>query len=371
MPVSCCRLARGAAGRLLVVVLVCLASSLDARAGDLPERLSDEAFWALSTRLSEPDGVFRSDTLSSNELHYPDVLDRLTAAVPPGGVYLGVGPEQNFSYIAAVRPQVAFITDVRRGNLHVHLMYKAIFELSADRLEFLSRLFTKPRPPGLTPDSPIADIMTAFGTTETSTRQVFDSNLREILAHLTVTRELPLESRDLDAIADVYASFYWFGPAISYASTSSDSGRRNRMPEYDALMTATDSLGVPRSYLASASAFAVVKDLHARNLIVPVVGDFGGPHALRAVGDWVRERDAVVSVFYLSNVEQYLRQQGTWTAFCGNVASLPLAPWGRFVRSQAGGGGFRMRVDDIAADVAACAAASERDGLPSGAPARP
>ena len=68
-------------------------------------------------------------------------------------MYLGVGPEQNFTYITAVRPRMAFILDIRRGNLQEHLLYKALFELSADRAEFLSRLFSRPRAAGLTTDS--------------------------------------------------------------------------------------------------------------------------------------------------------------------------------------------------------------------------
>jgi hypothetical protein len=64
----------------------------------------------------------------------------LTRRVAPGGVYLGVGPEQNFTYIAAMRPRVAFILDLRRGNADLHLMYKALFELAADRADFVSRL---------------------------------------------------------------------------------------------------------------------------------------------------------------------------------------------------------------------------------------
>ena len=66
---------------------------------------------------------------------------------------MGVGPEQNFTYIAVTRPAIAFIVDIRRGNLDLHLMYKALFELSADRADFVSRLFSRKRPAG-----PAADV---------------------------------------------------------------------------------------------------------------------------------------------------------------------------------------------------------------------
>lgn len=322
----------------------------------IPARLSDAEFWALSERMSEPDGHFRSDNLLSNELYYPEILDELVKRVPAGGVYLGVGPEQNFSYMAAVRPRMAFITDVRRGNLQLHLLYKALFELSADRAEFVSRLFTKPRPAGLGADSSAIDIMNAYWVADTSSRDVFDANVRAVQKHLTSTHSLPLPQQDLDAIADIYMAFYWHGPSITYSSTSNSGfGRGGSMANYHQLMVATDAQGVFRSYLATEDAFAFVKQLESRNLVVPVVGDFGGPRALRAVGDFIRGTDATVSMFYLSNVEQYLRQAGTHPAFCANVASMPLSPASTYVRSQSGGGGFRNMLGEMAAETAACA----------------
>ena len=65
-----------------------------------------------------------------------------------GGVYIGVGPEQNFTYIARLRPSTAFIIDIRRENRSLHLLYKALFEISRDRADFVSRLFSPARPAG-------------------------------------------------------------------------------------------------------------------------------------------------------------------------------------------------------------------------------
>jgi hypothetical protein len=340
----------------IALVLVCGVPRLGAVAHTLPDRLTDAEFWALSERLSEPDGYFRSDNLLSNELYYPEILDPLIERVAAGGVYLGVGPEQNFNYMAAVRPRIAFITDIRRGNLHLQLMYKALFELSIDRADFVSRLFTKPRPGHLKADSAIADIMDAYWVTDTSPREVFDRNLKAVHDHLTKTRALPLSVSDLEGIADVYGAFYWFGPSITYSSSSTSGfGRGGSMATYYELMLATDTRGVVRSYLATEAAFATVQNLQRRNLIVPVVGNFGGARALRAVGAWVRERGATVSMFYLSNVEQYLRQQGLHSAFCSNVASMPLAPLSTFVRSQSGGsGGFRNMLGDMVEETRPC-----------------
>src|SRR5262249_7186895 len=138
--------------RLAVVVLLCLFFSVGWSAEQLPDRLSDEAFWKLIADLSEQGGSFVSDNFVSNELGVQDVLSTLVEGRKPGGVYLGVGPEQNFTYIAALKPKIAFVFDIRRQNMIEHLTYKALFELSTDRADFLSRLFSRPRPSELGKD---------------------------------------------------------------------------------------------------------------------------------------------------------------------------------------------------------------------------
>jgi len=115
----------------------------------LPEKLSDADYWLLISDLSEPGGSFRSDNLVSNEIYMQTIIPELQTVVKPGRVYLGVGPEQNFTYIAALKPRMVFIIDVRRGNLHTQMMYKALFELSRDRADFVSKLFSKQQPDGI------------------------------------------------------------------------------------------------------------------------------------------------------------------------------------------------------------------------------
>ena len=111
-------------------------------------------------------------------------------------------------------------------------------------------------------------------------------------------------------------------------------------PIYAELMTATDEAGAYKSYLSSEERFAVMKTLESKNLVVPVVGDFGGPRAIRAVGAYLKAHGAKVSTFYLSNVEQYLEQDRKWNTFCRNVASLPLDRSSTFIRSTNRGRGF-------------------------------
>src|SRR5579863_7472446 len=121
-------------GRPLAILfgIGALASLAIAARVEVPTSLSDQAFWHLSADASEPGGYFRSQditNLTSNEMAMQVVIQDLAARTRPGGVYLGVGPEQNFTYIAAIHPSLAIIFDIRRGNLDLQLMYKAIFDL--------------------------------------------------------------------------------------------------------------------------------------------------------------------------------------------------------------------------------------------------
>ena len=101
----------------------------DAPPPGLPATLSDTEFWNLIESFSEPGGYFRSENFVSNESTYQTVIPDLLQRTPTGGVYIGVGPDQNFTYIAALEPRVAFVVDIRRQNMIEHLMYKALFEV--------------------------------------------------------------------------------------------------------------------------------------------------------------------------------------------------------------------------------------------------
>jgi len=209
--------------RVFVVAGLVLAIGLTTVAASLPARLSDQEFWRLASESSEPDGTFRSDNLLSNELGFQFVVPELARTAKPGRVYMGVGPEQNFTYIVATRPAMAFIVDIRRGNFDLQLMYKALFELSADRAEFISRLFSKKRPEGLTAKSTSTDLFAAIWNVPTSPA-LFNDNLQAIDNLLTKKHAFALSSDDLEGIKYVYNAFFLYGPKIQYSSTSSFGG---------------------------------------------------------------------------------------------------------------------------------------------------
>jgi hypothetical protein len=324
-----------AGNRFCLAVIGFLLLTLCLPAADtLPNKLSDAEFWSLIERISEPDGYFRSnsgstDNLLSNENGLSTAATALAVRPKGSGVYLGVGPEQNFTYIAAMRPRIAFIADIRRGNMLLHLTYKALFETSANRVDFVSRLFSRKQPAGLTTRSTAAELMSAYLRAQPTNNASFDANLKLITDHLIRVHGFRLSQDDIDGIGYIYRNFREFGPAINY--TSSINGRSGAA-SYAALMATTDGTGVERSYLASEERFTIVKDMETRNLIVPVVGDFAGPKALRAVGSFLKERGVTVTAFYVSNVEDYLQRNGVWPKFCANVAALPLDSASAFIR---------------------------------------
>ena len=361
-------------GRRVAIVaalflISCLGSlALVRGAGErLPDRLSDQEFWKLVSDSSEPDGYFRSDNLLSNELGFPYVLPTLLKSAKQGGVYLGVGPEQNFNYIAALKPKMVFIIDVRRGNLDLQMMYKALFELSDNRAEFVSRLFSKKRPQNLGTRSTPQEIFGAYEGVEHDL-SAYDENLKAIDDQLTVKHHFGLSADDLKGIEYVYKAFYTYGPELRYSSTQGGYGGF-RQPTYADLMESADDHGDMRSYLSTEENFSILKDLERKNLLVPVVGNFGGPKAIRAVGEYLKDHGATVSAFYLSNVEQYLWRDGIWAHFCTNVAMLPLDETSTFIRAVRGGRygagygqGFGLDLDlvPIAAEVKDCKAAGSR-----------
>jgi len=315
------------------------ALSTAAAAQDIPSRLADTTYWRMVTALSEPNGNFPSDNLLSNEVSLQYVIPALVRDTKPGGVYLGVAPEQNFTYLAALKPKIAFIVDIRHDNSLLLLVYKALFEMSADRADFTSRLFSRPRPAGLDSASSVDQLMQAFSAAPRDSA-LFVRNLAAVKERLLKAHGFPLTNDELASIDYVYARFFHAGPDLSY--NMDRGGYRNRYPTYAMLMRETDGSGAQRSYLASEANYRTVKSMEEKNLIVGITGDFTGPKALRAVGTYVRDHHATITAFYVSNVEFYLFRQGDdWKHFYDNVAALPLDSSSTFIRSLSQGYGFR------------------------------
>jgi len=335
------------------IILLLLVSTGLRGADTLPSQISDSEFWNLIASYSEPTGEFPSENFTSNENGFQMILPALQKTVKPGGVYVGVGPEQNFTYIAAVRPKIVFIVDIRRQNLLVHMFYKAAFEMAANRADFLSIIFARKRPANLTDKSTIDEMLRAYDSTLPD-NATYDKNLQAIKDLILVKHKFGLNEQDQILLEHVYDVFTYYGPELNYGSTYPPNGRGgngNNGANFITVMTATDPDGVERGFLANEENYKILKDLETRNLLIPVVGDFGGKKAVRAVGQYLKDHNATVGAYYTSNVEQYLFNQnsgrggrgvvnGGATNFYENVGTMPLDASSLFIRSGVPNAGF-------------------------------
>ncbi len=296
----------------------------------LPDRIDDRAFWSIVTDFSEPGGYFRSDNLVSNETTFQHVIPALKQNTAPASAYIGVGPDQNFTYMVALQPRIAFIVDIRRQNLLLQLMYKALVEMSPTRADFLARLFSREKPADLAVAAPAAALFAAIEQAPADAA-AFDRNLREVTRRLVRQHHFTLSGEDLRSLDYVYRSFFTAGPEIRYSFGRGPGWLP--FPSYRDLMLETDAQKTQRSYLSSEESYQTLRELQLRNLVIPIVGDFAGPKALRAVGAYLKARGGTVTAFYTSNVEQYLFRGDDWQRFYSNVSSLPIDERSTFIRS--------------------------------------
>ncbi len=295
-----------------------------------------QEFSRIVEEFSEDGGVFRSDNFVSNETSYLHVVDKLHDLGCAGGAYIGVGPEQNFTYIAKIRPRIAFIIDVRRQAIIQHLLYKAIFHLANTRAEFLSYLFSMPIEAGeaLGAEAPIEKIVSYFSGA-TSNADFFRRNLATIRKTIHNDFFIHLSDSDLASLEYIYTAFRDQNLNIQYRLGGTNWGGTywGGFPTLGALILGKDLRGNLGNFLASSADYDFVRNLHEQNRIIPVVGDFAGSKALAAIAEYLKKNNYCVTAFYTSNVEQYLFTNGVFNLFADNVRKLPLTDRSLFIRS--------------------------------------
>jgi hypothetical protein len=281
---------------------------------------------------SEPEGFFDSDNFISNETSYLHVMPQLSQRVKPGNVYLGVGPDQNFSYIVETRPELAIIVDIRRQNMLQHFLYKALFELSPSRAEYLSLLFSR-ESIRVRDSASLAEILAAIRAAGTSA-DLYERNLERIRDTLIGKFHLNLSGTDLSKIEYVFRTFWEKNIELRFSTI----GRLSylRYPTYQELLLATNREGQQKNFLATEASFQWMKRFEAENRLIPIVGDFAGNGALKAVGRFLKQSGLEVSTFYTSNVEFYLFGRPAWHDYVGNLRALPLTRDAVFIRAYFG-----------------------------------
>jgi hypothetical protein len=293
-------------------------------------------FASLVEQLSEPNGQFDTDNLISNEQSYLHVVPALEQAGVAGGVYIGVGPDQNFSYIARIRPAEAFIVDIRRDNLLLHLLFKAIFNVSRNRVEYLGLLTGRPAPERADSwrDASIDKIVAYFDDAKPLTAAVLADDAERL--HAAIRKSgVPVSGKDFATIDRFHAAFRNEGLSLQFRSTGRPA--RDYYPTYRDLLLETDRKGRKLCYLASEDDFQFLKTLEARDGIIPVVGDLSGPHAVAAIGQLMTQRGERLAAFYVSNVENYLFRDGAYARYVDNLKKLPHSDRSLIIRAIFGG----------------------------------
>jgi hypothetical protein len=305
-----------------------------------PPALSNAEFARLVTELSEPGGYFDTDNLISNESSYLHVMGKLRQLGVTGGAYIGVGPDQNFSYIAQIRPRVAYLVDIRRDNLLQHLFFKSLFALAPNRVAYLALLFGKPAPENLKQwDAQGIQQIVDYLDRAPAKRELFTATRARIAEHLK-SLGLPLGDGDLEKINRIHESFFAAGLDLKF--TSHNRSPRSYYPNFRDLLLEKDLTGKQTNYCASEDDFQFLKALQARNLMIPLVGNLAGERAVAAIGRDIAARGLRVSALYTSNVEFYLMLEGGFTQFAENVKKLPRDERSVIIRSYFSGGyGFR------------------------------
>ena len=301
---------------------------------------AEQGFAARIQSLSEPAGYFDTDNLISNERSYLHVAPALRelARRGTGGVYLGVGPDQNFSYIAHARPSLAILIDIRRDNLLLHLLFKAIFAEARTRVEYLA-LLTGRQIPASGADWTQRPVDAIVSYVDAAPR-LSAAGLTELRGRLTATVRgfgVPMSEADQSTIDRFHRRFFDAGLGLQFNSTG-------RAPQYDYptlrdLVLEVDRQGVRQSFLASEADFQFVKGLQARHQVIPIVGNLAGPKALASVSKFLAASNLKVSAFYTSNVEFYLFREGSFPDFVANLGRLPHESGSVIVRSVFAAGG--------------------------------
>jgi len=334
-------------GRLVPLFAAVVFLSLAAARDSSRDRIPAAEFSRIIQSFSEDEGYFISDNLISNEDSYLTIINKLQELHASGGAYLGVGPEQNFTYIAKTRPSIAFLIDIRRQAMIQHLMYKALFHLSRNRADFLSRLLGR-RLAGK--DAPGADAdlsrMIDYFSGMPADVSYFEATLAEIERTIQSDFQFPLSKQDRTLLENTLRSFCANGLALTFQFRSPRRGGFG-MPSLRDLIEQVDSEGKPGNFLAASEDYQIVRELHEKNRIIPVVGDFAGAKTLKAIAGYLRDHAYTVNVFYTSNVEMYLFQNEGFADFVKNVKALPTNSESLFIRSANSRGrwfpsGYRM-----------------------------
>lgn len=252
-------------------------------------------------KLAPPPTDYGLDCFVSSEVGYNEVIARCApSAERPGGAYLGVGPDQNYTYIGALRPALAVILDARLDNLLEHLIFKLAFAEARDPLDYLCLLLGRARATG--PGDGLTARLRAQPL-DAAAAAVFSANVRRAFQARWTSDE-----RLLARVERLLREFVRRQLAVTSVSETC-LANLDKIPDFEEVITSTTPEGFNFHYLTDAGRFGVVKALHAEDRIIPLLGNVVSPEGIAAARRVVEGAGLKLSTVYLSNLEEFLLQR--------------------------------------------------------------
>ena len=297
----------------------------------LPGKAPDVPFGEFFDRVSEKAGYYFSHNYVTNETSYLQVADVLSERAKKGGAYIGVGPEQNFTYIGLTRPSIAFVVDIRRRNALLLLMYKAIFQEAKTRTHFLDLLLSRPYDSANDPgDGATVEQVIAAVEKHPPDKALREENRKRFIDRIEHDYKVKLKDSDHLEIKETQQAFFADQLEIAFVVDLPNARKR---ASFRTTLQMADPNGKQQGFLAREDLFRYVQRMQREHRIVPVVGDFGGEHAFKEIGAYLKQHGIAVSVMYASNVEEYLLDQRSFRKWVDNVLAQPTDGESLFVRA--------------------------------------
>lgn len=282
----------------------------------------------------KPTGPESVDNLMTNEDSIASVMDQAASEVPQGTVYLGVGPDQNFSLIAATKPHMALIIDYRKKNQLLHFFHLALIHLSNDRTTYLEKFWARDSQPQpeltlKTPD-PSDSQLSSF------VKSPFKPDMLKTLQNDVITFLSAWEmltTDDFDNIRRIQARLAGPGPKARFLALK-------MYPEIQSLIQAKTRSGKPGHWLASDDHYQTVRNLVTRYQLLPIVGDWAEKpgtnvkSTFRQLSAWLISKRLQVGCIYISDVEFFLMRGSHFSKYIANLSRLPLHHEARVVRTS-------------------------------------
>ncbi len=281
--------------------------------------ITPDVFSSLIQKMSVSDGYYRYDNWITNERNYLNIIEPLKKNDIKGGAYVGVGPEQNFTFIETVKPDIAFIIDIRQQMTMQHLVYKTLFELAETRAKFFSLLFSKPILANNKPDNN-ADIneIVDFFYGISSDRKMLKKTTSKIMVLIENKFKVNLSKNDRKYIIRIMKSFCDDSLNITF-----DMNTKGYVCLAE-ILKSVDKKEEQLNFFNSEEKYSFIRNMQLENRIIPIRGDFAGAKALKSISDYLKKNNLFISAFYVSSVELWLFKANKFKPWVENIASLPI-----------------------------------------------